>query len=244
MLEQMRRERVAQARAGSASARRQPSVRSSLRIFQNPTRVRPLPRLALTKSQGDVRLPSSDGPAAVDVLLHPFGRFDRQSARCAACCPCRCTTGIPRRDSDRCARRWISSETRMPVAYSTSISARSRRPRGVATSGCWISRSTSSTPRNFGRAGHARGACRSSAGLRVRWTVRARKSGRSRVWRRRFVPPSAARGLRSSGRRRNPRDRGGRAAETVFRHRRRILQDVADRGRSSQACDRPDAARP
>ena len=34
----------------------------------------------------------------------------------------------------------MSSDTRMPVAYSTSMSARSRRPRGVVTSGCWMRR--------------------------------------------------------------------------------------------------------
>ena len=45
------------------------------------------------------------------------------------------------------------------------MKARSRSPLGVETSGAAIRRSTSSSDRTFGSAGHARGAARSSAGL-------------------------------------------------------------------------------
>ena len=55
--------------------------------------------------------------------------------------------------------------------------------------------------------------------------------------------PSAARALRSSGRRRNCSSRGGPGVEPVFRGRRRILQAVGDRGCSFRACDRPGGVR-
>ena len=45
------------------------------------------------------------------------------------------------------------------------MNARSRRPRGVDTSGCASSVSTSSTDRYFGSVAHARGGWRSSAGF-------------------------------------------------------------------------------
>ena len=58
-----------------------------------------------------------------------------------------------------------AAATRQPVAYSTSIIARSRSPSDVVTSGSAIRRSTSSNERNFGSAGHACGGCSWSAGL-------------------------------------------------------------------------------
>ena len=81
----------------------------------------------------------------------------------------------------------------MPVAYSSSIIARSRRPRGVATSGCAMSASTSSTERNFGSAGQARGGCRSSAGLSSQAPVEDEKAEEARESRRPTAPPTAAR---------------------------------------------------
>ena len=81
----------------------------------------------------------------------------------------------------------------MPVAYSTSIIARSRRPSGVETSGCAMSRvdvleptETSAAPATRAAAGDRRPDCASGHG-------RGRESDRSRARPRPLARPIAAR---------------------------------------------------
>ena len=124
------------ARAGSACAAVRPSGRSPSGSSRTRRATGCLPRFALTNSQGDWRLPRERRTCLADVAA---------SASPSACSPMgtmRCLFPFPVQDRypasrfRSLARRWISSDTRMPVAYSTSISARSRSPRGVETSGC------------------------------------------------------------------------------------------------------------
>ena len=181
----------------SVRGRPAPPARSRFRIFQKPTRlsgsaarVHEQPRRL--RAPVEQRRPRRRADSA-----RPTRPPARRSARSAPCCPCRCRSGTR---SSRCrsaARRPTSSETRIPVAYSSSIMraiaqpARRRRRRAARCSA-----STSSSDRNFGSAGHARGGRRSSAGLRVEPAVEHEEAVEAADRGDRRAPPSAATGPR------------------------------------------------
>ncbi len=130
-LEQMRRERVPEhvraevrADAGLAAVGLQELPESTARQPAAAARVDEQPRRLLARLR-ERRPCLRRGSAA------PSRPRCRRAARCAACRPCRGTAGSPDRVRTSVTRRPTSSDTRKPVAYSTSISARSRRPRGV-----------------------------------------------------------------------------------------------------------------
>ncbi len=85
------------------------------------------------------------------ILLQPVNQHSCRAARAVLYCLCRDTRRAPQADRRRRASTRTISETRSPVAYIISSTARSRMPSSVAMSGAASKRLISSSVRNFGR---------------------------------------------------------------------------------------------
>ena len=164
-LEQVRRERVPQDVRAEVARDAGLAAPYPLSTFQKPTRDSGPPSRALTNSQRRRLLAQQRRAGRRACSGAPSRRPRARAAPCAACPPCRCTSGIPRRGSDRrlaAARaptregRWRRAPRSAPCR---AVRAASRCPAARAAGRLPRARETSAAP------AQARGGCRSSAGL-------------------------------------------------------------------------------
>ena len=186
-----------------------------LRIFQKPTRDSGPPRTLTNSARARSPLEQRAPPLAL-IRRDPRARLlaDRNEPLLVAFADARQVVlgqmQVRRPHRDQLGHAHARSHTAARSSRDPVVRSPSRHPAAA------ISRSTSSSDRNLGSAGHARGGWRSSAGLRFEATVEHEKSVKAADGRDACAPPIAATVRSPSAAGRMPRAPAGPGAQAAF----------------------------